>query len=137
MDATVLLFAVGVQFFLSAIVAAAVADDKNRSGIGFFFLGLFFLGPFAIAVAILATPGAPRPPLPPPLVQRVNQRPTISDSTPGISVKVVAPGDDHEGRIGTMYEMPDDDDDSQVCVKFSGDSEPYAFGRDEIETIRP
>ena len=43
MDATVLLFAVGVQFFLSAIVAAAVADDKNRSGIGFFFLGLFFL----------------------------------------------------------------------------------------------
>jgi len=106
MDANFLLFAVGVQFFLSAIVAAAVADDKNLSGIGFFFLGLLFLGPFAIAVAILATPGAPRPPLPPSPVQRVRQRSTISDSAPGISVKVVAPGDDHEGQIGTMYEVP-------------------------------
>jgi hypothetical protein len=111
--------------------------ERSSGGIGFFFLGLFFLGPFAIAVAILATPGAPRPPLPPLPVQKVKQRPTISDSRPGISVKVVAPGDDHEGRIGTMYEMPDDDDGSQVCVKFSGDSEPYAYGRDEIETIRP
>ena len=33
-----------------------------------------------------------------------------------------------------MFEVPDDDD-SQVCVKFSGDSEFYAFGRDEIEPI--
>jgi hypothetical protein len=137
MDTTLLLFAVGLQFLVSGIVAAVVADEKNRSGIGFFFLGLFFLGPFAIAVAILATPGAPRSPLPPPAVRKVQQRPTIGDiaTRPGISVKVVAAGDDHEGQIGTMYEMSDDDDDSQVCVKFSGDSELYAYGRDEVKTM--
>ncbi len=39
-----------------AFIAAVVAADKGRSGIGFFFLALVFLGPFAIAVAILATP---------------------------------------------------------------------------------
>ncbi len=48
-------------------------------------------------------------------------------------MKVVAPGDDHEGQIGTVYELLDDD--ACVCVKFGGDSEPYAFERDELKTV--
>ncbi|MGD1172156.1 DUF2510 domain-containing protein [Mycobacterium seoulense] len=46
---------------------------------------------------------------------------------------MVAPGDDHEGQIGTIYELLDDD--SCVCVKFSGDSDPYAFERDELKVV--
>jgi hypothetical protein len=86
-------------------------------------------------VAILATPGPPRAPLPPLPSSTLKQRAAMSNSAPGVAVKVIAPGDDHEGQTGTMYEVPDDDDDSQVFVKFSGDSEFYAFGRDEIEPI--
>lgn len=51
----------------------------------------------------------------------------------GDRVKVVAPGDDHDGRVGVIDELLDDD--SEVCVKFSGDSEPYAFGRDEVKVL--
>ncbi|HTX93981.1 MAG TPA: hypothetical protein VME67_03550 [Mycobacterium sp.] len=48
-------------------------------------------------------------------------------------MKVIAPGDDHEGQIGTIYELLDDD--SCVCVKFSRDSEPYAFEREELKMV--
>lgn len=48
-------------------------------------------------------------------------------------VRVVAPGDDHDGHIGTIYALLEDG--SGVCVKFSGDSDPYAFGFDELELV--
>src|SRR5262245_39568324 len=60
-------------------------------------------------------------------------RTNANELRPGGSVKVVAPGDDHDGQIGMIYELLDDD--SGVCVKFSGDSEPYAFGRDELKAV--
>ncbi len=61
------------------------------------------------------------------------RRATRTPLAVGVSVKVVAPGDDHDGRIGTVYEVLDDDAD--VCIKFNGDSEPYAYGRDELEAV--
>jgi hypothetical protein len=48
-------------------------------------------------------------------------------------VRVLAPGDDHDGHIGTIYALLEDG--SGVCVKFSGDSDPYAFGFDELEPV--
>lgn len=50
----------------------------------------------------------------------------------GERVKIIAPGDDHFGEIGKIFELFDD---GSVCVKFSGDSEPYAFGRGELQVL--
>ncbi len=52
---------------------------------------------------------------------------------PGDRVKVVAPKDDHAGKIGTVFELFSDG--SGVCVKFSGDAEPYAFEFHEVKPI--
>lgn len=46
---------------------------------------------------------------------------------------MVAPGDDHDGHIGAIYALLEDG--SGVCVKFSGDADPYAFGFDELELV--
>lgn len=53
---------------------------------------------------------------------------------PGASVKVIAIGDDHEGQIGVVNALLDDDGDGlTVSVKFKGETEPYAFRRDELK----
>ena len=48
--------------------------------------------------------------------------------------KVVAPGDDHDGQIGTADPV-DDYDDEFVYLKFSGDAETYAFRHGEVTTV--
>jgi hypothetical protein len=48
---------------------------------------------------------------------------------------VVAPGDDHDGQIGRIYELLGADDYFTVCIKFSGDPGVYAFEPDELEAV--
>lgn len=60
------LWAVIGYWFLSAIVAGAIAGDRNRSFIGWFGATFFFLGPLGVGFALLATRGEmDRPPIPP------------------------------------------------------------------------
>ena len=48
--------------------------------------------------------------------------------------KVVAPGDDHDGQIGTADPVHDYDDEF-VYLKFSGDAETYAFRHAEVTAM--
>jgi DNA-directed RNA polymerase subunit RPC12/RpoP len=50
-------WAMVVYMLLCAVVAAAIASDRNRSAVGFFFATLFFLGPLGVGIALLATRG--------------------------------------------------------------------------------
>jgi hypothetical protein len=81
------------------------------------------------------TPTQPSPS--PASTSRIRQRPrtTTSSFRQGDSAKVVSPGDHHDGQIGRIYEQLGADDDFTVCIKFSGDSEVYAFEPDELEAI--
>jgi hypothetical protein len=54
-----------LYWLLCAGVAATVASNKNRSGVGYLFATFFFLGPLGIAVAMLVDPGELREPWPP------------------------------------------------------------------------
>jgi hypothetical protein len=55
---------------------------------------------------------------------------------PGTPVKVVATGDQHEGQVGVVHELVDADEDGlDVCVKFHGDTEAYAFSHNELIAV--
>lgn len=55
---------------------------------------------------------------------------------PGTPVKVVATGDEHEGQVGVVQELVNADEDGlDVCVKFNGEKEVYAFSHDELITV--
>ena len=57
---------------------------------------------------------------------------------PGASVKVIAADDGHEGQIGVVRLLLDEDEDSlDVFVQFKGDKEVYAFSRDELMVVVP
>lgn len=53
----------------------------------------------------------------------------------GGRAKVLAPGDDHLGRVGRVHTLFDFDDDFDVCLRFKGDAEFYAYRRDELEPL--
>lgn len=58
---------------------------------------------------------------------------------PGTPVKVVATGDEHEGQVGVVNALVDEDEEKDgldVCVKFSGDNEVYAFSHDELMAVQ-
>jgi DNA-directed RNA polymerase subunit RPC12/RpoP len=44
-------------WLISAVVAGAIADNRDRSGVGFALATFFFLGPLGVGVALLATRG--------------------------------------------------------------------------------
>jgi DNA-directed RNA polymerase subunit RPC12/RpoP len=44
-------------WFICAVIAAAIAADRDRSSLGFFCLTFFLLGPLGVAIAVLATRG--------------------------------------------------------------------------------
>ena len=48
-------FVVFMVWLVSAIVAGAIAEERNRSGFGFAAATFFFLGPLGVGVALLAT----------------------------------------------------------------------------------
>jgi hypothetical protein len=57
---------------------------------------------------------------------------------PGAPVKVVAAGDEHEGQVGVVRALFNEDEDGlDVCVNFQGDNEVYAFSRDELSVVVP
>jgi serine/threonine protein kinase len=51
----------------------------------------------------------------------------------GNSVEIRVPGDDHDGQVGRIVELFSYE--PGVIVKFSGDPDPYAFQRNELELI--
>lgn len=51
------IFVVFLVWFICAVIAAAIAADRNRSSLGFFCLTFFLLGTLGVAVAVLATRG--------------------------------------------------------------------------------
>jgi hypothetical protein len=54
---------------------------------------------------------------------------------PGNSVKIRVPGDDHDGHVGRIVELFSYE--PGVIVRFSGDPDPYAFQRNELEPMTP
>ncbi|WP_156613490.1 hypothetical protein [Mycobacterium sp. 852002-51961_SCH5331710] len=59
----------------------------------------------------------------------------ITKLLPGQSVRVVAPGDEFDGRAGTIFRIVDDDeifDDMNVFVAFAGEDDAISFRSDEI-----
>jgi hypothetical protein len=55
---------------------------------------------------------------------------------PGTPVKVVATGDEHEGRVGVVQELVNADEDGlDVCVTFNGEKEVYVFSHDELIAV--
>jgi serine/threonine protein kinase len=54
---------------------------------------------------------------------------------PGHTVKIRAPGDDHDGHVGEVLEIFSDE--PGIIVQFTGDADPYAFQRSEIVPITP
>ncbi len=75
---------------------------------------------------------------------RTGSNPSVKASTaalyPGQAVKVVAPGDDFDGRVGTIFKVIDDDedyDDMDVFVKFADEDDAFAFRRDEVILTSP
>jgi hypothetical protein len=68
----------------------------------------------------------------------VKPKPPPRVLAPGAPVKVVAAGDEHEGQVGVVRALFNEDDDGlDVCVKFKGDNEVYAFSRDELSVVVP
>jgi hypothetical protein len=59
--------------------------------------------------------------------------PSTSDLQAGHRVQVVFPGDDYDGKVGTVKRTLDD---GEVDVKFGPFSGTYRFGRDELKPIR-
>ena len=60
-------------WLLPAIVAALIAENKGRNGIGWFFATVFFLGPLGVGFALIAPHGAMDPfvlPTPAPAAKR-------------------------------------------------------------------
>ncbi|WP_029114380.1 hypothetical protein [Mycobacterium sp. URHB0044] len=60
-------------WLLPAVVAALIAENKGRNGVGWFFATFFFLGPFGVGFALIAPHGAMDPlvlPTPAPEVKR-------------------------------------------------------------------
>ncbi|WP_006246419.1 hypothetical protein [Mycolicibacterium tusciae] len=51
------MWAVVVYWFLSAVVAGAIAGDRNRSFVGWFFATFLFLGPLGVGFALIAPRG--------------------------------------------------------------------------------
>ena len=74
----------------------------------------------------------------PPPAPAVKPKPPPGVLAPGAPVKVVAAGDEHEGQVGVVQELVNEDGDGlDVCVKFNGDTEVYAFSRDELSVVVP
>ena len=51
------LFILFLVWFISAIVAGAIADSRGRSGFGFALATFFFLGPLGVGFALVAARG--------------------------------------------------------------------------------
>jgi hypothetical protein len=136
---------------LCAVVSAAIASDKDRSGVGFFFLALLFLGPLAVGVAVLASPGTPRgrgsyeptglatnagdPSLS--QAQRSEESavagwsPSATDLRPGDRVRVLAPDSKHSGKEGSVTSILST---GYVLVKFGMFAEE-PFDPDDLTQI--
>ena len=157
----------GVWFFaliylvICATVAAGVASEKDRSGLGFFFLALLFLGPLAIGIAVLADPGTPKrvgQPLPPsgppvapaqPAVQKVQKvSPPTKEAEPsppktylvppvpkplnvGDRVQIITTESEHYAKEGKVHGFVNED---YVSVKLSAFSEDV-FRRKDLRRI--
>jgi hypothetical protein len=66
------------------------------------------------------------------------QNPGGADEASGrlkVGDEVVDPLDKYDGTVGIIDEIIDDDDDYNVLVAFEGESEPYAFRRDELKVV--
>ena len=80
---------------------------------------------------------------PPERAQRSSQpklTPMLDKLAAGTWAKVVAAGDKHDGLIGKVVAICDDDDDDDgldVIVEFRGDSNGYAFRRQELTPTAP
>jgi hypothetical protein len=147
-------------------ITAAIAQKRNLGDRGGWFLFGALLFIVALPMVIFSKPGLPQ--APPGMravkcprcnaVQNVGEaqttyecwqcktvntavlpRPAASALAPGAPVKVVAAGDAHEGQVGVIQELIDDDEDGRldVCVKFDGDNEVYAFSRYELMVVPP
>jgi serine/threonine protein kinase len=92
-------------------------------------------GPQTISqTSLLATQAAPAP-LPKTVAAKSSSqyRQTFSPVR-GAWAKVVAVGDDHEGQIGRISDICDDEDGIDVIVEFRADPQSYAFRCDELMT---
>jgi hypothetical protein len=90
---------------------------------------------------------APQPPKPKPAAAKTaavkpkSATPAVPKPPPGVlargaPVKVLAVGDEHEGRVGTVQTFFDDADDGlDVGVIFKGDTDIYAFARTELRVV--
>lgn len=52
----------------------------------------------------------------------------------GSCARIIESGE-HFGRVGTVTALWDDDDEFDVCLRFDGDAEPYAFMRHELAPV--
>lgn len=147
---------------ICGVVAAAIGQRKNLSVGGSFALGAI-LGIIGIAIVVFQKPGLPKAPAGMRAVkcprcnavQNIGKTQTTYECwqcktvakpkppppgvlAPGAPVKVVAAGDEHEGQVGVVQELVNEDEDGlDVCVKFNGDKEVYAFSRDELIVVVP
>ena len=85
-------------WLISAAVAAAIAMERDRSGIGFFLATFFFLGPLGVGVALLATRGEMDrlPPTTPPEPKR-----NVADGRQGFN----CPGAEHRTTCQTRIQV--------------------------------
>ena len=83
-----------------------------------------------------STKAATRPSARPgPPASKAKPQPKSIELRLGGFAEVVAPGDDHDGQIGKIHTFFDDDDEFDVCMRFRGDSETYAYRRDEVVAV--
>lgn len=132
-------------WLLCAGVAAAIAAERNRSALGFFFATFFFLGPFGIMTALLATRGEldqlPPPPRAAPLAMTPPKPPAPATTTGpalkvGDRVRVNDPGDKYNGRIGVVDEVTNETDGYNIYVAFGDDPKTRAFSQPELTLVR-
>lgn len=57
MPDSALLRAIVIAWLVSGLIAALIANERERSALAFFFVTLFFLGPFGPGFALIATHG--------------------------------------------------------------------------------
>lgn len=138
-----------IVWAISAIVAGAIASERELNVTVFAAVTFFFLGPLGPGFALLATHGAieksrvraaratSSPAVPQPSKQSVSAPKQLGRFAIGASVKVVGSADSHEGQTGQVRNFRDEDGDGfEVFVMFKNDTTLYPFRRDELE-LRP